>query len=347
MAAMARAIVHAAQDDWAAQMQARMDAYYNDMVVPALNAADAPGADLAQFRDATQKMLTWERMRQLLGLQDARDEELAPKLKDYTLRGLEKAMQDCSANRDAAATAQVLGMARQAALLGIETNISLEQVLDTCGRSTYEVSVDWTQVHTEDLDLRNDSAPETAFTGKYRSTVTISGKLRLASSPELSSVGIDQSLSSETNCAAGAWRCENQKYSVTAHDTDPGITLCGSGFFGSSRVERWNLDARGHLASPILFVMFQNSFGCPGSSFVVAGQATRTSYDQNGNTSQTTTAVSDSVDTAPWSGTARLGSTSRIVRNSAAITGQNVVPGSTQRWTTSLTLKVTEVPPAN
>jgi hypothetical protein len=287
-------------------------------------------------------------MRQLFDLQDGRDAGLTQKLHDYVLRGLDKAMQDCSANRNGAATVQVLSLARQAELLGIQTDISLQQVLDTCGRSTYDVSVDWTQVHTEDLNLKNDVATETAFTGTYQSTVTIGGKLHLASTPELTSVSIDQSLSAETNCAPGAWRCEYQKYSITAHDTDPGITRCGGGFFGSSRVERWNLDARGHLASPTLSVTFQNSFGCASSSFVVAtGRATKTSYDQNGNTSQTTASASDSVNTAPWSGTARLGSTSRIVRSSSELAGLNVVPGSTQRWTTSLTFKITEVTPTN
>ena len=100
--------------------------------------------------------------------------------------------------------------------------------------------------------------------------------------------------------------------------------------------------------SPVLFVTFQNSFGCAGSSFVVAtGRATKTSCDVNGNTTQTTTGASDQVDTAPWSGTVRLGATSRIVRNSSPVTGQNVVPDSMQRWTTSLAFKVTELPASN
>jgi hypothetical protein len=40
-----------------------------------------------------------------------------------------------------------------------------------------------------------------------------------------------------------------------------------------------------------------------------------------------------------------LGSSSRIVRRSVAITGQAIEPGAIERWTTSLTFKVTEVQP--
>jgi hypothetical protein len=309
-----------------------------------VNAAAAPTADLAQIYDATQKILGWERQRQLLGLEDERDAMLSQSMHDLLLHGLDKAMQNCAANRNGAAYAEVLGLARQAQLLGVETSITLQQVQDTCGNSQYDVTVDWTQTHTWDYDLKNDVVPETAFTGKYRDTATISGRLHLANTPELSGVSLDQSVSYEGICAQGAWRCSYEKYSITAHDTDPVITRCGAGFFASYRVDRWNLDVRGHNASPVLFVWFQNSFGCAGSSFGVSTRTTKTSYDVNGNTTQTTTSAGDSVDTAPWSGTVRLGATSRIVRNSAPVTGQNVVPDSTQRWTTSLAFKVTELP---
>jgi YD repeat-containing protein len=111
-------------------------------------------------------------------------------------------------------------------------------------------------------------------------------------------------------------------------------------------VERWNLDARGHVAGPSLYITFQNAFGCLGDSFnVTSNEATRTNYDDNGNVSSTTTtSASEAVDTVPWSGTANLGSSSRIVRRSSAVTTPNVEPGAFERWTTSLTFTITEVP---
>jgi hypothetical protein len=348
--AAARIAASSTQDDWAAQMQARIDAYYNDEVVPALNAADAVGADIAQFRDATQKILTWERMRQLLELQDDRDVTVMQRLADLAQRGLEKAMQDCSANQNTAAAVQALGMLRQLALLGIETDTTSQSVLDTCGRSTYDVSVSWTQVHNDDYDLKADPTPETAFTGKMRLTTTVSGNLHLSgSTPELTSVILDVSSSFERNCADGAYLCTNERSSMSAHESDPVVSQCGAyGFYGSYRVERWNLDARGHVAGPYLYVTFQNAFQCAGSSFNVAtSRATQTDYDSNGNASSKTTNAGDTLDTAPWSGGASLGSSSRIVRRSAAITGENIVPGSIERWTTSITFKITEVPPSN
>jgi hypothetical protein len=111
-------------------------------------------------------------------------------------------------------------------------------------------------------------------------------------------------------------------------------------------VERWNLDARGHVAGPTLYITFQNAFQCLGNSFnVTSNEATQTNYDNNGNVSSTTaTSASEPVDTAPWSGAAKLGSSSRIVRRSSEVTTPNVQPGAFERWTTSLTFTITEVP---
>jgi hypothetical protein len=343
-------VVYAAagDEDWYAQMRARVDAYYNDVVAPAVAAANAPGADLAQFRDATVKLLTWERERQLLGIEEGNDPTAMQQVASFTRRGIDIAMQDCTANRNAAALVQILGLLRQAALSGVETNITLESVMDACGRSTYDISVEWNQIHTFEIDYDN-SFPETAFTGKLRESFTTSGKLHLANSPELSGTRIEQSSSYEANCAEGAWRCTYEKYSITADDSDAEVTQCGAyGFFGSYRVDRWNLDARGHNASPYLYVTFQNANGCAGASFVVtSAHATKTTYDINGNTSQSTIAASDSVDSTTWSGGASLGSSSRIVRKSSPITGQIIVPGAMERWTTSLKFKITEVQLAN
>jgi hypothetical protein len=240
-------------------------------------------------------------------------------------------------------------MLRQAALFGIETDVTLESVMDACGRSKYDISVDWNQSHTFEIDYDNSVAPETAFTGKLRESFTTSGKLHQADALELTGTRIEQSSSYEANCAEGAWRCTYEKYSITADDSNAAVTQCGAyGFYVSYRVDRWNLDARGHNASPFLYVTFQNANGCVGTSFVVTTvHATKTSYDINGNTSQTTSAASDSVDTTTWSGGASLGSSSRIVRKSSPITGQIIVPGAMERWTTSLKFKITEVQPVN
>ena len=343
-------VVNAAAGDenWYSQMQARLDAYYNDVVAPAVAAANAPGADLAQFRDATVKLLTWERERQLLGIEEDNDPTAMQQVASFTRRGIDIAMQDCTANRNAAALVQILGLLRQAALSGVETNVTLESVMDACGRSTYDISVDWSQIHTFEIDYDN-SFPETAFTGKLRESFTTSGKLHQGDALELTGTRIEGSSTYEANCAEGAWRCTYEKYSITADDSDAGVTQCGAyGFFVSYRVDRWNLDARGHNASPFLYVTFQNANGCGGTSFVVStSHATKTSYDINGNTSQTTVGASDSVDSTTWSGGASLGSSSRIVRKSSPITGQIIVPGAMERWTTSLKFKITEVQPAN
>ncbi|MEJ0085325.1 MAG: hypothetical protein WDO72_06565 [Pseudomonadota bacterium] len=338
----------AGNEDWYAQMRARVDAYYNDVVAPAVAAANAPDADLAQFRDATQKLFTWARERQLLGIHDEADSTTTSLVTDYTKRGIDIAMQDCSANRNSAAVVQLLGMLRQAALLGVETVTDLDWVMNTCGRSTYDISIDWNQIHTYEIDYDNPN-PETAFTGKLRESFTTSGKLHKAEALELTGTRIEQSSTYEAICAEGAWRCRYEKFSITADDSNAEVQQCGvPGFFVSYRVDRWNLDARGHNASPYLYLWFQNANGCADSSFLVGTpHGTKTSYDISGNATQTTVYSSDSVDTRTWSGGANLGSSSRIVRASAPITGTSVAPGATQRWTTSLKIKVTEVVPVN
>ncbi len=65
-------------------------------------------------------------MRQLLGIADESDTEVTNKVLDYTRRGIQIGMQDCQANGNAAAAVQILGLLRQAALLGIETDVTLQ-----------------------------------------------------------------------------------------------------------------------------------------------------------------------------------------------------------------------------
>jgi hypothetical protein len=182
-------------------------------------------------------------------------------------------------------------------------------------------------------------------------SIQTSGNMHLADpNPQLTGVTFDYADSSQIVCAAGAFLCTSQSAATTAHDTAPSIVQCGSGgFFGSYSVERWNLDARGHYAGPILNLRFVNSFGCTGSSFNVAtNRATQTNYDANGNVSSTkTVGAADHVDTTTWNGSLGLGSSSRIVRRSVAVTGAFIEPGAIERWTTSLTFIVTEVQPGN
>jgi hypothetical protein len=353
MRPMAAPGVHAATSDWATELTASLDAYYNDVVAPAIATADASGADLAQFHDAIQKIFHWERQRQLFGVEDERDGLVSQKVHDYLLRGVDKAMQDCSANHNAAAFAQALGFLRQTALMGIDTPVTLEQIENACGRSTYDVAVEFNQVHVHDYDEAWNAGSGSGFTRQTRDTTRIGGKVHMTqSAPELSSLSIEQTYSSETTCEAGAFPCAGGKTTITGNDNDPTITWCGTGFYASYRVERWNLDARGHYGTPRLALSFQNPFGCggngTGSSFNVAtGKMTKTIRDQNGNSTQSTTNASDHVDTTLWSGAANLGTSSRIARASAPIQAQFVVPGATQRWTTSLTFKVTEIPAGN
>ena len=338
------------ESEWFAQMQAQLDAYYNDQVVPAINAANTANADIAQFQDASQKILSWERMRQLLGLQDERDAGLSDQLISLTRRGLDKAKDDCTTNRNAAAAVQLLGTLRQLALMGIETDTSLEWVQETCGRSTYDVSMNWSQAHSYDVATMFDGDPANANTGRMQLSSTLTGKLHgTGIGAELTQVGLDYNYAEETACAVGAYRCSNTKSTTVAHDTAAQTAQCGAnGFSLSYRVERWNLDARGHYATPTLYLWFQNAFGCAGGSFSGStNQATYTLYDASGNPSTRTVTASETVDTAPWSGTVNLGTSSRIVRSSAPVTGQFVVAGATQRWSTSLTFNIVEVKPTN
>lgn len=339
------------EDEWFAQMRARLDAYYNDEVIPALNAANAANADIAQFQEATQKLITWERMRQLLDLEDDRDVSISQQLIDLANRGLQKAMQDCSANRNAGAAAQALGLARELALFGVETDITLESVMDACGRSTYDVSVDWTQIHNLDYTIKPDADADHAFTRRLLEYTKTSGKLHLSgTTPQISSVSLELTSSNETTCESGAYLCTPEKYSIIANDSAPAVSQCGAyGFYGSYRIDRWNLDARGHYAKPNLYVTFQNATGCARASMAVAsGLGTRTNYDQNGNVSSTTSSsAGEEIDTVPWSGGVSVGSSSRIVRRTSPSTGPGVQPGSEERWTTTLTFTITEVIPPN
>jgi hypothetical protein len=290
-------------------------------------------------------------MRQLLGLEDDRDASISQQMIDLANRGLQKAMQDCSANRNAGAAAQVLGLARELALLGVETDITLDSVMDACGRSTYDVSVDWTQIHNLDNTIRPTTDADHAYTRRLLEHTETSGKLHLSgATPQISSVSLKATSSNEATCDSGAYLCTPEKYSIAANDNAPTVRQCGAyGFVGSYRIDRWNLDARGHYAKPNLYVMFQNGFGCAGTSIAIAsGLGTQTNYDPNGNVSSTTSSpVGESVDTVPWSGGVSVGSSSRIVRRTLPSTGAGVQPGSEERWTTNLTFTITEVIPPN
>ncbi|MCC7285296.1 MAG: hypothetical protein IT503_03855, partial [Burkholderiaceae bacterium] len=112
----------------------------------------------------------------------------------------------------------------------------------------------------------------------------------------------------------------------------------------STRTERWNLDARGHMASPTLYVWFQNMTGYSSSFYAMVNPATLTDYDINGNATTRSYHATQDVDTAPWSGTVNVGTSSRIIRRSVDITGQGIQPGSYDRLTTSLTFTVVEKP---
>lgn len=328
--------------DWAAQRQARLEAYYNDVVVPALNAANAANADLAQFRDATEKLLSWERERQLAGFEDA---GVMQELIDLAQRGLAKAMEDCATSKGVAATVQALGMVRQVTLLGGETDLTVPSVLGACGGGSFDVSVSFNQVHTTNYTRVGNADPAVAYTEPVQIIATASGKLHLTGSvPELSAMVLDYSLSDDKKCADGAVFCTSRKVTITAHETAPALRLCASAFWGSFRVVRWNLDARGHYSTPLLEISFVNATGCGQSSFILeTTKATQT--DASGSTSTTT--ANDWVDTVPWSGTAGMGTSSRIVRRSSPVTGQNIDAGGTERWTTSLSFTVTELKPGN
>lgn len=348
LTALMAKLLHAAAapetDDGFAQMKARIDAYYNDQVAPAIAAANAANADLEQFRDASVKILSWERMRQLLGIADESDLAATNLLVDYTLRGLQVGLQECSSGPSVAATAQVLGLLRQAQLLGIQTDTTAQAVFETCGRARYDVSIAWSQAHHAEYDTRFDGDPANSRTTSYRSNVTLAGGLHLLdASYEVNSVQLDATSVYESVCAEGAYFCNYLKSTVTSHDTSPTVNQCGSGLYGGYSIDRWNLDARGHLATPLLSIRFQNPFGCAAASFIAAtSQASQTDVDASGNSSTRTVNISDSVDTTPWSGTATTGSSTRIVRASRPV---SIAYGSgTERWTTSLTFKVVELP---
>src|SRR6185369_1692663 len=120
-------------------------------------------------------------------------------------------------------------------------------------------------------------------TAREQLNATIGGKLHLSgSTPELTSATLDYSFTYDRVCDSGAFSCPPERRSVIAHDNNPLVVQCGSQFFGSYRVDRWNLDARGHVAGPTLYITFQNAFQCLGNSFHVASnEATRTNYDAN------------------------------------------------------------------
>lgn len=342
----------AADDDWSSEMAARTDAFYNDVVQPALDKASAPGAGVAEIREVMRDVLAWERMRQLLGLQDERDANAQSQLIELAQAGLEKAKADCVAHRGGAATAQALGMLRQLVLLGGDNESTADSILDVCGRPRYDLLVDWQQIRTEDLTLVNEFET-TAFTGRLQGTTTTNGQVHVApdGNPELKSVTFDLTRTYVNDCTdiSRAWHCIDTRETYTAHDTSPDASACGAGFYGGYRVARWNQDARGNITGPQLEIFFQNSFGCSSTSFIVAThQATRTiEYPRQNRTETSTVGDSEGVNTVAWSGGARVGSSTRIVRSSETVTGQNVQPGSVTRRSTRIIVTVTEVPPTN
>ncbi|MGC4028687.1 MAG: hypothetical protein QM696_07445 [Steroidobacteraceae bacterium] len=351
LARLGRTEAGASGDTWFADMTARLDAYYNDVVTPAMNAANAADADLMQFSEATRLLSIWERQRQLLGLEDERDAAVTPYIVGLLRRGLDKAMDDCRATPGAAATAQALGYVRQLALLGIETDTASTPVLEVCGGSKYKMSIDFNEVQTQEWVLAADSVETTAYRteGKHNSTTT--GRILVPQDggiPTLESITLDVDSSVKNDCTeiSRAWYCQDYTTAISAHDTGPEVRQCGQGFYVSYGVDRWNLDARGHFSTPQLYVRFQNSYGCGTSSFIVSTLATQVRTDRFGTTTSTS-GESSTIDTTLWSGSVRLGTTSRIARSSKAITGQFVQPGSFDRSTARLTFTVTEVKGGN
>lgn len=328
---LGRVIAADAQSDaakWMAEMQARLDAYYQDVLKPALAAANAADADLAQFQDATRKLLQWERSRQLLGLQDEHDVGVMEQVTSMARRGLDKARADCEANHNAAAASQTLGMLRQLALLGIEdTGVTVYWVMQTCG-SSFEATIEWSQVHTWDADLLFPLTANTADTGRVQGRITTAGKLKMAyaaSRPEVTVQSFDYMASRTVSCANGGQSCLGGPWSDSTTSAAP--VVFNSGFGGTFQVSRWNLDARGHDANPVFSSYFTNLPGYAGMSFRVDAK------------------YSDLVDTTPWSGSVPFGSSSRIVRRSGTYQHQYAVPGDTEHWSTSLKFNVIEVKP--
>lgn len=334
--------------DWAAQMQARIDAYYQDVVTPALNAANAADADSVQFRDAIQKVLQWERMRQLLEAEGEPEIDAMQTVTELTRRGIEVAKADCAAKGDAAAEVQMYGMIRQAILLGVESEVTDGAWIGQhCKARGFDISVKWTQVRSVDVTKKYEppyyEVPDSR-TERSQMTATVSGTLRLTESDvlDVGTLKLDYNSASESVCATGAYRCTYARSSLIGVGEGP---VGGNvSVYVSTRTERWNLDARGHMASPTLYVWFQNMTGYSSSFYAMVNPATLTNYDINGNATTRSYHATEDVNTVPWSGTVNVGTSSRIIRRPVDITGQGIEPGSYDRMTTSLTFTVVEKP---
>ncbi len=330
--------------DWAAQMAAQLEAFYNDVVAPAMTAAQAADADIAQYRDAIQKIASWERQRQLLGEHDDRDDLVSQQMLSLARQIYEKAKQACSANHDAAAGAQLLGAARTIALLGGEAEDAVALVWGTC-HGDYDVWVSWNQVNSADYAYAYDEAVH--MTRHVTKRTTSTGTLHVTGSvPAISGVTAEGFLTDNLVCGDGApFSCVTQKAVVSFNDT--AATAAGGTFYGSANIDRWNLDARGHYATPHFNVSFANQYDGDVSFSVVTSPSsgTTTRYDASGNVVSTGSGFgSDTVNAATWSGGAGLGTSQRVVRRSAAVVGQYIESGATEYWATTLRFTITEVP---
>ena len=336
-------------EDWSRERQAIIDAYYHDVVEPALQTANSPNASPADITDAARKLMNWERERQLLGLDDT-DVNVPEMLVQLAEHAFDLSMQDCQANHNSAALVQVLKSMRQLELLGRPAPTTLATVMETCGRSRFEVTMDFAQSHSWDYEVRNDISPAVTMTGTARGNTSVTGKVHIGenSNTEITASNLTHTDFYEEICAEGAYSCIYAKRTEAANDPAPQVTRCV--FYPAVEVSRWNLDVRGILAKPDIALMITGTCaGINGGYNFTVNTDQMTETFTRGNEPTTTRVIPkwEDVDARQWSGVYRVGSTTKILRRSAPIVGALVVPGALERWTTTLNVQIVEVIPTN
>lgn len=125
-------------------------AYYNDVVNPALNAAEA-NLDLAE--DATLTAFSWMRQVALMGATIDPDliESTMQRIVSLAMRAFERASERCRTSHDIRQVGLIIGFARQLALLGDQNVPDAVNAVNACLRLEFDLE-ETIQVNTDYMD---------------------------------------------------------------------------------------------------------------------------------------------------------------------------------------------------
>lgn len=342
------AAVDPSDTTWADQQIARLDAYYNDVVIPSF--ASAYGGDLAEITAAAQVGLSFGRQVTLLGLDDtelgARSRDLWERIGNLIDKAADLVMADCRTHRDIAANREMYQVGRQLALMGHEDKAAqLDAVIDQCDQHQLQVDVHVTRTY----DLTSTGTVSGPYTDNdtWRDHEVLSLHFDLSGDVYAGSGGLarwlDVGVSAQSHRPDYGW-VGGSSCSYLACYTDITASTANVDPHGSTtpvqcriEIDQWKLDVRGHQADP------RTKLTCSGLQTFYADYRSVV-HAHNGDVWADTT-TSEPLLSGPLSDPGDFSSWGALTGTMGANVSQRVGRSGTTPVPTKIVWSVTEVSP--